>query len=296
MPDAARSADPSRVSTLLHDWIAPHLDEQGRDWLREAEQQLAAGAPDWRFFTSFSAVPRYTGKADLALDDEALSAASTARPGWDPSRWSVDQAARTLLVLALPAEDPDAYAARLDAVFETADVGESVALYQALPLLPHPEALRPRAIEGLRTNMTSVFAAIALRNPYPAERFDDDAWNQMVLKAVFVGLPLGAIQGFDERANSALARMLVDYVHERWAAGRDVAPDLWRGVAPFAEGAVLDDLDRALASERPAERLAAALALARSPAPDAPARLDAHPDLHARVERGADWDDLDDRP
>lgn len=289
MPDP--TLDPTPIADLLHAWLTPRLDARAVAWLDAQRTRIAEGGPDWVFYTSFSGVPRYTGKADLALDAEALSAARAARRGWDPSGWSVDQAARALLVLALPHRDADAFSARLDAAFETADVGESVALYQALPLLPHAEALRPRAVEGLRTNMTSVFAAIALHNPYPAEHFDDDAWNQMVLKAVFVGLPLGSIQRFDERANPDLARMLVDYVHERWAAGREVAPDLWRGVGPFAEGAVLDDLDRALASDREAERLAAALALAQSPAPEARARLEAHPDLARQVSR-ASWDDL----
>ena len=50
---------------------------------------------------AFSSVPRYTGKADLQLDDSDLKAADAARSGWDPSRWSLDQAGRALLLLSL---------------------------------------------------------------------------------------------------------------------------------------------------------------------------------------------------
>ena len=68
----------------------------------------------------------------------------------------------------------------------------------------------------------------------------------MVLKALFVETTLAPIVGLDERANPELARILRDYAHERWAAGRPVSPELWRCVGPFAtDAAALDDLDRA---------------------------------------------------
>jgi hypothetical protein len=123
-----------------------------------------------------------------------------------------------------------------------------------------------------------VFEAVAHRNPYPAERFGEDAWNQMVLKALFIGAALAPVQGLERRANPALARMLRDYARERRAAGRPVSPELWRCVGPFAEEAeALDDLALALRGPDPAEREAAALALAACPAPRARALLAAGP-------------------
>ena len=283
----------SRVIDLLDDWVAATAPDDGVEWLREKHTQIADGAADYVFYTSFSAVPRHTGKADLDLSDANQEAADTARSGWRPGGWSVDQAGRARLVLSLPAEDRDDYLATLERVFTHADMGESVALYQTLPLLPYPEAHRARAAEGLRTNITAVFNAIALHNPYPAEQFDEGAWNQMVLKAVFVGSSLHVIQGIDERANAKLARMLVDYAHERWAAGRSVTPDLWRPVGPFAEGAMLDDLARVLTDGTPTERQAAALALSDSPADRTDELLTTHPDLHDAVQSGAlTWDAL----
>ena len=285
--------DRSRVLDLLDGWIAESAPDDGGKWLREKQAQIADGAADYVFYTSFSAVPRHTGKADLDLSASDREAADAACTGWRPGGWSVDQAGRARLVLSLPHEDHDDYLATLERVFTHADMGESVALYQTLPLLPYPAAHRARAAEGLRTNITAVFNAIALHNPYPAEQFDEGAWNQMVLKAVFISSPLHAIQGIDRRANAQLARMLVDYAHERWAAGRSVTPELWRPVGPFAEGEALDDLERVLAEGTAAEQQAAALALADSPADRAEELLATRPDLRDAVQSGAlTWERL----
>lgn len=281
----------SRVRELLEEWVRRAAPNEGVQWLWEKRATIAEGAPHRVFYTSFSAVPRYTGKEDLELSVSERAAANEARTGWRPESWSVDQAGRILLVLSLPHDDADAYRAVLDRVFEHADVGESVALCLALPLLPHPEWHLDRAAEGVRSNMTAVLAAVALRNPYPAEEFEDPAWNQMVLKAAFEGLPFHEICGLDDRANERLARMLVDYAHERWAADRPVSPDLWRPVGPFATGEVLGDLERVLTHDDLARREAAALALYQSSDDRAQEVLAGHPELFQAVSNGSlTWD------
>ena len=150
---------------LLHGWLTQRISTQGLTWLEQKIKQIKSGVNTSMFFSAFSAVPRYIGKNDLELTIEELKAATTLRTGWNPSQWSVDQAARTLLILTLPQDDPEKYLRTLAQVFTAADVGELVALYQALPLLPYPEQLRDRAAEGVRSNMTAVFNAVALRNP-----------------------------------------------------------------------------------------------------------------------------------
>lgn len=216
------------ITDLIGCWLVQHTAKESLSWLEQKREQIAQSATARVFFTAFSAVPRYTGKKDLKLTPKDLQAAQAVRSGWIPTHWSVDQAARTLLILALPQDDIEKYLRTLEQVFITADVGELVALYQALPLLPYPEQHIAHAAEGVRSNMTAVFNAVALQNPYPAEYFANLAWNQMVLKALFVGSPVHLIQGVDRRANPELAKMLIDYAHERWAAKRSVSPELWR--------------------------------------------------------------------
>lgn len=224
----------------LQQWLERRLDTAAVAWLRDAAAALAGGGNDRELFRSISLVSRKLGKAPLALQGDELAAAAALRPGWDPSTWRVDEAARIRLLLATDA-DAGRFVRRLDALCATADVDELVAFYRGLPLYPDPPAHRLRAAEGLRSNMKVVFEAVAQRNPYPAEQLPQDAWNQMVLKALFVGSALDPIVGLDRRANATLARMLSDYAHERWAASRPVSPELWRCVAPFASPALRDE-------------------------------------------------------
>ena len=210
---------------------------------------------------TISLVTRKVGKGELKLDATDLAAADLARSNWDPSGWSFDQATRIALLLSLH-EAGDAFSARLDQLCRTADVGELIAFYRGLPLYPNPEQYRLRAAEGVRTNMRDVFEAVAHRNPYPHEQLDEGAWNQMVLKALFVDSTLYPIVGLDARANVKLAHMLCDYSEERWSAGRSVSPALWRCVAPFADDPRAEGcLRRALSADRREEAMGATLAL-----------------------------------
>lgn len=277
---------------LLQRWLDDHLDAAAAQWLREAVADVAAQAGDRALFRSVSLVSRRLGKAALGLDAAALADAGTARPGWDPSTWTVDQAARVLLLLA-SAGDTDGFVRRLDPLCATADLDELVAFYRGLPLYPVAEHHRQRAAEGLRSNMRPVFEAVAHRNPYPSEQLSEQAWNQMVLKALFVGCTLYPIVGLDARANPALARMLADYAHERWAARRPISPELWRCVGPCASGPLLDDLARVLDGGSPPERAAALLALRASPDPRAARLIEQHAALRdALAARGIDWSNV----
>lgn len=289
MATMARDADPT-PRELLRFWLDRQLDADGRQWLDEARRR--ARASDRDLFLAVSLVARRLGKADLALSAEDHAASGSARPGWDPTGLSVDQAARILLVLEAGG-DGDAFASRLKTLFATADLAETIAFLRGLPLYPDPERHLHRAREGARSNMRPVFEAVAHRNPYPREVFDENAWNQMVLKALFVGSPLHPIQGLEARANAELARILRDYAHERWAAGRPVTPELWRCVGRFADREALADLERVLATGTAIEREGAALALRDCPRPEARALLARAPDLEAAIAAGRlDWDAL----
>lgn len=269
---------------LLRDWLLRQLEPERGAWLEAQIATLAKDSSDAALEIALGMAPRKLGKAQLALSDADLAAADKAIAGWDPRGWSVTDAARILLLSGLPSGGKP-FAERFRALCRTADVAELTTLYRGLPLYPDPASLEEQVGEGLRSNMRGVFEAIAHCNPYPKAHFDQHRWNHMVLKALFIGSPLAPIQGLDERANPELARIMCDFAHERWAAGRPVPFEIWRCVGPFAEGGAIDDLARVLSSAEAVERRAAALALAASPDRRAAQLLQAVPALAADISR-----------
>lgn len=257
-------ASSQSIVSTLQSWLDKRLNSAAQAWLAEKTRDVVSGDKK-SLFLSFGLVPRKVGKADLALRDAEFAAARSARPGWDPTGWTVDQAARMLLVLSFPAPDAAAYVGVMDQLFAAGEVHELVALYQGLPLYPHQPAFQLRCAEGQRTNIKSVFQAIAHRNPYPSEQLNEDQWNQLILKALFIDLPLDPIVGLDERVNAKLARILVEFAEERRAANRPISPELWRCVGPAADEAGLLALEKVLTTGTDLERQAAVLALRTCP-------------------------------
>jgi hypothetical protein len=281
------------IKTFLMSRLEEAAPADGLRWLKKRQQEIKEKSRDRTFYLTFSAIPRYLGKKPIPFTNKTLEQAGELREGFNPSTWTVDRAARIWLLFDLPHEDADTFVQKVEMLFDTADMGELVALYSSLPLLPYPEHFTKRAAEGVRTNMTVVFDAIALDNPYPADYLDQGAWNQMVLKAAFMDRPIHRIYGLQQRANPELAQIISDYAHERWAAGRVVSPEFWRPVGPFVDATILQDIRRLFQSDNPLQREAAALVCADSDSADALALLDQHPALKDKINQGAiNWEQL----
>lgn len=274
-----------KIYALLSQWISRQLAPEQLSWLQQKQQQIASDSSGRSFFVTFSVIPRFVGKENLQLEKTAVRELVKENIYWFPQYWTIDRAVRTWLLLSFTKDNEQCFKV-IEQLFKTADVKELVALYQMLPLLRDPERYRLRAAEGIRSNMTVVFNAVALRNPYPARYFDELAWNQMVLKALFVGSPLNLIQGLDRRTNPALAQMLIDYARERWAAGRSVSPELWRAVGEYGDRSILSDWERILAESDYQERSAVALACSRCSLPEAASLLAPYPDLKEAIGSG----------
>jgi hypothetical protein len=248
------------LKSFLRKIIENRAEEKSYAWLRQKVEQTEVSSSNSSFYLSFSQISRFFKKEKLELSKDEIDQAASLVAGFEPANWDLLQTARTYLLLHFPQEKERWFAA-INQLFETGDMYEQQALYAALPLMPFQEELLPRAIDGCRTNMTVIFDAIALNNPFPAKYFPEANWNQLVLKSIFMQRPLYRIQKLDERRNPALADIASDFAHERWAAGREVMPELWRLVVPFINEKFISDLKRVLASNNQLEVESGLLAL-----------------------------------
>jgi hypothetical protein len=233
------------ADALLERWVVAQAGEAA-PWVIDQLALLAASTKERDLHVFLGLAPRRLGKADLRLTDTDKANADAARPGWHPNGWSIDGAARVLGLLRFKGARP--FAEIYKDLRRTADAGEMIALYRGLPLYPDPDSMAFEVGEGLRSNLKPVFEAIAHHNPYPRDVFDQHRWNHMILKALFIDVSLAPIVGLKQRANPELARILMDFAQERWAAGRPLAPEHWISVRPYRnDPSVKDDLDRAIA-------------------------------------------------
>lgn len=279
---------------MLRGWLARRLDAEALAWVDEMAARIASGTSAIALARAVGLAPRRVGRDLLQLDDDELAAGEKVRPGLDTSDWTFEQVARILFALSSYAGAEDGFAGRLEMLTRSGEIGEQIALLRGLPLYPRALEFLPLASEGVRSAMQPIYEAVAHRSPFPAETFTEAMWNQMVVKALFIGSTLTPIQRLDERRNADLARMLTDYAHERWAADRDVKPELWRCVGPFAEpDHVFNDLMRVFNFGDETERKAAALALAECPTPKALIALESEPELWRDIRNGKmTWETL----
>jgi hypothetical protein len=174
---------------------------------------------------AFSAAGRRAGGAEVQLSGEqlsSLSACALALPALTPLSLLV----RAYLLLEgcqrLPAEQHVEFVTR---AFRTGGNEERCAVLYTLAALPDPARFALLAVDACRTHVLGVFEALACDNVYPERYFDQPSFNQMVVKALFMGSPLGRIEGLSRRNNEELRRMVRDYAQERRAAGRSVPAD-----------------------------------------------------------------------
>ncbi|WP_086933858.1 EboA domain-containing protein [Agarilytica rhodophyticola] len=148
------------------------------------------------------------------------------------TKWQWPSLARLYLLLLVADQGTKQHYIELyETLFNSADVQESIVLIQSLAFVPYPEAFVEKAREAARSNITSLFSAIAHDTDYPNKYFDELGWNQLILKAAFLNVPIISIHGLKSRNNESLVTMLRDYAKERQAASRSVPWDLWCCVA-----------------------------------------------------------------
>ncbi len=277
------------VKEIIWSVINNNINLEAEKWLEDFIQ-----SPDQSLQVAkvFVMLPRKTGKLSVAINEDQQKALDTADYGYI-RKWTIDRLSRVWLLSNLTLPDKEQLYSTLERLFLSAEVNEAVALYSALPFLPYPEIWVKRCAEGIRSNIGSVLEAIMENNSYPAAYLDEAAWNQLVLKAFFTEKNIKLIVGLDERANLQLALTLVDYAKERWAAGRQVHPQLWRMVSKFIHAEIFEDLKIGLQHYDQTEQRAIALAVAESECQPAKDYINTFPELKLALADGSlNWNSL----
>lgn len=275
-------------TALLEVLAKNNLDKSTQEWLREKTLKIVGEKSVKDIYLTYSLLARKaTNEKITVLDSSDLENYLKLQDA------TVLEMSRIFLLTEILNADRDFFSSKVKKIISVADSKELETFLKYLILLPKPEDYKSVAVDALRTNIASVFDALALHNPFPAEYFDDAQWNQMYLKAAFMQRPLNKIPKVDERANEDLARIISDYAHERWAAGRDIDPYFWRPVSPFMNETLLDDMNHLFKSEDPVRQKAAALCCANSTSAEAKKMLETFPELYKLIKNNQlSWNTL----
>ncbi|MGV3763600.1 EboA domain-containing protein [Parapedobacter sp.] len=243
-----------------------HLNASAWQWLTSQAENLAIDPNPGAVARTFTSLPRRL-KSDskpstISLHD-ALEGPN--RLSLVVKEWTIVKLARVWLLMCIPKHNEAHYVQLIEQLFKYGDMDELTALYSALPVYHYPEAWQSRCKEGIRSNIGPVRHAVMVNNPYPAAFLDDEAWNQLVLKAFFTEEDIPQIAGLKRRNNLRLAQALTDYAYERYAAQREINPMLWVLVGPFLADRAFELMERIMAESRsPLEQKAIAYALNHS--------------------------------
>ncbi|MEU6348401.1 EboA domain-containing protein [Streptomyces sp. NPDC047072] len=191
------------ISTDPRPDLPTALDTDARSWLDEAVDAITADHAAIRRL--FPAARRRCGRSPL------------------DTHWSVDEAARAVLLTALPLRGPE-LVAEVAGLYRHGDPAEQRAVLRSLPLLDVDDLALPLVREALRGNDTTLIEAAL--GPFATRHLPDAEFRQAVLKCVFCEIPLERVHGLATRADRELARMLADFAQERVAAGREVPGDI----------------------------------------------------------------------
>jgi len=198
----------------LRELVAVHGVPGAEAWLDTA---LDAIDPD-----ALSGVRVLLARCARKVGDAPLPVGELEAAGWTAR----DVARAAVVVRVFERADLEVAVTAYGQWLRRGEQGEQESLLRMLPLLPDPQRLVSHAVEACRTNSEVVFRAIACGNPFPAAHFPDDNFNQLVLKAVFMNVPVGEIDGLSGRVTAELLRMADDFAAERTAAARPVPTDI----------------------------------------------------------------------
>lgn len=222
------TSDLKKLNNIFLQILEKNLSTEAMEWLRQKIELIIAEDKSVQLHLCFAHLPRIATKKAIDVINDETQMIGKLLPGFTIHNWTLDRLSRVWLLMQLPSDNRETYVKKINGLFSAAEMNEQVALYAALPLYLYPEEWITRCEEGIRSNIGIVLEAIMYYNPYPAAFLSQPAWNQLVLKAFFTEKDVSLIVGLKDRVNEALIATLNDYIQERTAANRSVAPEIYQ--------------------------------------------------------------------
>ncbi|MEL6114909.1 EboA domain-containing protein [Photobacterium sp. SP02] len=247
----------------LQSELAVALTPEARTWLQVARDKILGTKS---VEDAVSALLLTSAMARRKLGEQALP--------YQPegTDWQVDQAGRLLLLLTLRTIVPATnWSDVLFSAYRQFDENEKIVVVRALDWLSSHHELNRIAHETARTNDVNLFAALALNNAYPVKYFNERAFHQLVLKALFLDLNIESVRGLPLRQSAELTQLCADLVQERLLAERAVPESVWLGMRfRYLSDSSKDTYLGYVFSESDAHQYYTLLALANNGAQDCP--------------------------
>ena len=213
------------------------LDSEGRDWLEQAKLQLAQSNGDIEslvnklvFYTSSAkrklGVVQLNGKINSIFNSDKYGQCDKIYL----NHWTVTDATRIILLAEVFSFNFFSADELFRLCYRYSDGGERASLLKGLPLLELRDQSINFLIDVARTNSLEIFSALVYKNPWVVVKFPVSAYNQIVLKSLFMGVNIIYLEGLRAARNSELGRMTADYVQERLDAGRVIPESSWLAV------------------------------------------------------------------
>ena len=253
---SALQPDPDQqLQVVLQDAI----DHAAGAWLESALQTLST-SNDINELGLYSAMARRKiGNAQL----ETNPSLDTPFGSLSLHGWPLADLVRLRLIMRYMQANSGTQDSILKAYYRMGDEAEKIVLIRALILFAPDDAVLDIALDAGRCNSLNILSALNIDNPFPARFYPQPAFNQMVLKALFTGLPISRIVGLEHCANDDLTRMCESYVIERELANRDVPVDIWLAIGTHATPQGKAKMLEYLAHENPRHRMYAGQTLCK---------------------------------
>lgn len=285
--------DVEELKRILAAVIKLHLTIENYSWLLEKATLVSSEEKAQQLNLCFAAISRKTGNKIIEVTAAKENQINIILLGFSIINYPLHRLCRTWILLHVKADDQDIYFNKISGLFKNAEMNELADLYASLPVFAYPEMWVKRCAEGIRSNIGIVLDAIMYENPYPSQYLDEAAWNQLVLKAFFTDKDVNRIIGLDARANKNLSSTLIDYAHERLAAGRSVNVQLWRLVGKFIDDNNFNDIQKLFTSGNINSKEAAALSCSHSRYEPAQKLLDSEPKIKNDIlENKLNWGNI----